>query len=437
MTNYNGICANEYLKEISKSGINYSLSNIRHLMAYLGNVQDTLQIVHVAGTNGKGSVCAYLEAVLHASGYRVGVFSSPAVFNRMEIWRINGRQMTQQELSGFTAKVRKACMQMEKDGLGQPSVFEVETAIAFCYFKQEQCDVVLLEAGLGGAEDATNVIKHPLCSVLTSISKDHMEYLGNTIEQIAAAKAGIIKPGCPCICAVQKPQVYEVLRTAAQTAGSELYLAETADSVFIRDYQYDVSGSRVFLCWDGQDAVVHTKMTGAFQRENIACALETIRLLAKKGFRVTRQSMISGLEKAYIPGRFERIGNQPAFYIDGGHNEGAAQLLEKTVQNCFTNEAIVYIIGVLADKEYQKVLQTMLPYAREVFTVTPDNKRALDGRKLAQVAMRYHPAVTYVADIREAVKRAAGAAGAAGAVLAFGSFSYLRAVRQAVRDEIC
>ncbi len=435
MTNYNGICANEYLEEISKSGIYYDLSNIRHLMQYLGNFQDTLRIVHVAGTNGKGSVCAYLESMLQAQGYRVGVYSSPAVFEPREIWRINGRQMPQEDFVRLTEKVSQACMQMKADGFGQPSVFEVQTAVAFCYFKQEQCDFVLLEAGLGGAKDATNLIQRPLCSVLTSISKDHMEFLGNTLEEIAQAKAGIIKPGCPCICAAQSPQVYEVIRAAAGKAGSEFYLAQDNDCIL--DYAYDASGSKVLLSWDGQETLVHTTMTGLWQKENMACALETIRLFIKKGIQVTRQAVLYGLAHASVPGRFEQLCKKPAFYMDGGHNEGAAQLLKKTVQNCFTNQEIVYIIGVLADKDYKKVLQLMLPYAKAVFTVTPDNQRALDGQKLAQEALRYHPAVTYVPDMGEAVKQAVKAAGETGAVLAFGSFSFLGALRQAVRDEIC
>lgn len=485
--------ARAFIEDTNKYGSILGLANIRNLMGHLGNVQEQLQIIHVAGTNGKGSVCALISGILREAGYRIGVYTSPAVFDDTEIFQIDGVQIPQEAFAELTSDVQAACVQMQKEGLPHPTAFEVETAIAFCYFKREKCDFVVLETGLGGVSDATNLITHPVCSVLASISRDHTAWLGEALAQIAAAKAGIIKPGCPCVTAAQEPEVLAVIRKKAAEMGSELWIA---DDKFIRNYEYDGQGSRFELAEydvqgsrfaqaekdkqesqfersedDGQNVRRQKAccgLTGACQRKNIACALAVIRLLQKRGVFIPRDAVLKGLSKAHMPGRFERIHEKPDFYIDGAHNEGAALFLKETVQNCFTNRRIIYIIGVFKDKEYEKLLQVMLPYAAEVFTVTPNHPRALDGRKLAETAKRYYTAaavltanaaetaggavspanaagasgaavsVSYVPKIADAaaLAAAAAAAGAEGVVLAFGSFSYLGELRQAVKDRL-
>ena len=443
----------------------YSLDAIQNLMAYFGNVQDQLNVIHIAGTNGKGSVGAYISAILSAQGYRTGTYASPAVFDSRETIKINGEQIPKEDFDNIMSDVHKACEKMQQEGFPYPSAFEAETALAFCYFKQQKCDFAVIEAGLGGRDDATNLVKHPVCSVFTSISMDHMNFLGDTLEEIAAAKAGIIKSGCPCVSAEQKPSVLAVLKNAAIQAKSTFYVG---DQACIRNYRYDADGSSFFAEWDLEDGrellQIQSVMTGAFQQENFACALEVIRLLRKQGTEISRDAVETGLCSAYLPGRFEKILDEPAFYIDGGHNEGAAQSLAKTLQHCFPKKKMVYIIGVLADKEYQKVLRDTLPYASQVFTVTPDNPRALDGRVLAEEAARIYKdlksgseldrkldfdpgsdfildfdsgaAVSYVADMHQAVARAINAAGSQGVVLAFGSFSFLKQLRETAVDNI-
>lgn len=429
--------AEAFIRETRKYGMVYGLESIRSLMARLGNVQDQLRILHVAGTNGKGSVCAMLAGILQAAGYRTGVYSSPAVLEPEEIIKVNGKPVPQEIFAELAGKVQTACREMVKEGLPHPTAFEVETAIAFCYFKQEACAYVVLEAGLGGAEDATNLITHPLCSILTSISMDHMEILGHTLEEIAAAKAGIIKPGCPCVSSVQKPEAVQVLQKAAAEQGSEL---RVADASCIRSFSYDEEKS----WFEVTDLLFNLKkvwkgtlgLTGACQKENLACVLEAVKLLREKGIRITREALLTGLAHAHLPGRFEKISREPDFYIDGAHNEGAALCLRETVRSCLAGKGrrIVYIIGVFADKEYEKLLQIMLPDAAQVFTVTPDHPRALSGEALAQLAAKMHPAVSYVPDLAQAAALAAEAAGAGGAVLAFGSFSYLGALKAAVKN---
>lgn len=425
--------AYDFMEDAKQYGSVLGLGNIKNLMGHLGNVQEQLQMIHVAGTNGKGSVCAVTAQILSAAGYRTGVYSSPAVFDHAEIYKIDGDQVPQEIFLESLAKVQAACAKMQEEGLPHPTVFEIETAAAFCLFLQEHCDYVVLETGLGGVLDATNIITRPVCSVITSISRDHMGFLGETLGQIAAAKAGIIKKGCPCVTAPQPPEVFSVIQKKAEEMGSELW---TADADMIGSYEYDGQESRFTL--DSVPCRVHCGLTGAFQQENLACALTAVRVLRKQGVCITDEAVCKGLAQVRMPGRFERICSKPEFYIDGAHNEGAALYLAETVKNCFADRRIVYIIGVLADKEYDKVLEQMLPYAAQVYTVTPENPRALDGRKLAQCvsAMDSSMPVLYVGQIKDAVKLAAAAAGEKGAVLAFGSFFYLRALKQAVKETL-
>lgn len=457
--------ARAFVKETGRYGRVYGLDSIRSLMARLGNVQEQVPCLHAAGTNGKGSVCAMLAAVLQAQGYRTGLYASPAVLEPEEIIKVNGVPVSKENFAKHATAVQKACQDMIKEGLPHPTAFEVETAIAFCYFQAEKCEIALLETGLGGELDATNLITHPVCSILTSVSRDHMAVLGETLQEIAAAKTGIIKPGCPCVTAAQRPEVMEVIRRAAQEKQSGLW---EADSSFISRFVYDghSSGFETAGCGSRESSAEvseyeaqenspelseHEKhgrmlpdlyglhgtlaLTGEFQKENLACVLTAVSLLSQKGYPVSAKAVLEGLSNTHLPGRFDKICEKPDFYIDGAHNEGAALLLGETVRNCFTNRRIVYIIGVLADKEYEKVLQIMLPYAAEVFTITPNDPRALDGRELARLASGYHAAVTYVPKIPDAAVRAVQAAGEDGAVLAFGSFSYLGELKQAVKDQ--
>lgn len=422
--------ARAWIAEAGKYGIVYGLDSIRALMVRLQNVQEQIPVIHVAGTNGKGSVCTMLASILQEAGYRTGLYSSPAVFEPEEIIKVCGKNISREAYAAIATKIQDACEDMVRQGLPHPTSFEIETALAFCYFKEENCEIAVIEAGMGGKLDATNLIKHPVCSVLTSVGRDHMAYLGQTLTQIAQAKAGIMKCGCPCVTVYQKPEVMEVFEKAALACGSMLYIARDA---IIQAFSYDGQGSRFTLnVWEGVDGFL--PLAGTFQKQNLACVLSVVTLLRENGYDISRQALLAGLSNAYLPGRFERIGKAPEFYIDGAHNEAAALRLRETVQAYLAGRRIVYIIGVFADKEYEKLLRVMLPYAAQVFTVTPDHPRALDGRKLVDEVEKFHKKATYVPDISQAAMLASDAAGRDGAVLAFGSFSYLGALRRAEKD---
>ncbi len=419
------------LEQAKARGWVLGLANIRNLMEELGNVQEQLSILHIAGTNGKGSVGAMLESILTEAGLRVGRYSSPAVFFPEEIYRVNQRPISRPERARLLDLVSAAVRRMEQKGQPAPTLFEIETAAAFLWFYQQKCQLVLLETGLGGREDATNVIKQPLCSIFTAISRDHMAYLGDTVEQIAAEKAGIVKQGCPVVTAIQEPAVFAVLSERCAQLGAKLYHAQGQEPEHMR---WESSGFLHFDWGEYQDLAL--SLIGACQPENAICALLCVRCLNELGYCIDEAQLRRGLAQVRWPGRFEIVSHKPLMILDGAHNEAAARQLRRTLELYATNRKIIYIIGVLADKEHQAMLQGMLPLASSVYTVTPDNPRALPGEELCKAAQALHPRVQYMASILQAVQAAAEEARCTdGLVLAFGSLSWLAAAKEAMTAE--
>lgn len=421
--------AREYTEEISRTGSILGLESIENLMRVLGNIQEELSVIHIAGTNGKGSTGTFLSYALMEAGYRVGRYTSPAVFSPLEVWQINGTDISIKDYTSTLSQVKNACDILVSRGMPQPTIFEVETAVAFLYFYQQNCDYVLLETGMGGITDATNVIRHPACSVITSVSMDHMQFLGNTLSDIAKAKAGIIKRNCPVVTVTQSPEVSCILSQTADKMQSKLLVADTQN---VSGIKAGIAGiSYYYTGQNGKQIRMASKMAGGYQIENSLLAAVTL----EQVLLVPLETIAAGMAKAVWPGRFEVLREHPLFLMDGAHNEGAAFKLAKTVENYFTNRPITYIIGVLADKEHEKMLREMLPYAGEVFTVTPANKRALDGRILAEKIEHCHVKAKYCGTIEQAVEQAVLSAGTDGVVLAFGSLSYLGEVKKCLSAE--
>lgn len=426
--------AAEFADSTKKYGSILGLESIRNLMRELGNVQEQLHIIHVAGTNGKGSVCAFLSAALTEAGYRVGRYNSPAVFERREVFRIGETMISKEEYTAVFERVQTACEALKKRGCPHPTVFEVETAAAFLWFYEKKCDLVLLETGMGGETDATNLITHPVCSVLTSIGMDHMQYLGNTIEEIAKVKAGIIKKGCPVVALKQSDSVCEVIKNKAEECDSRCILVEVPQYMQEKPIQkqciqYPVQGTTL---QDAHYGSVHTALGGIWQRENLSLALAVLKLLEESDYSITKEAVQNGIAKTIWHGRYEVLQTEPLFIIDGAHNPIAAKRLKETIEKEFTNREIIYIIGVLADKEHEKMLRLLLPGAKAVFTVTPDSPRALDGEILAKEAQKYADNIWYVPDIGKAVKMAKETAKESDVILAVGSLSYLKEVKKAL-----
>lgn len=420
--------ARKFIEETSKTGSVLGLESIESLMEELGNIQDKLPIIHIAGTNGKGSVGAYLQSIFKEAGLSVARYCSPAVFHPLEVWQYCGENISENEYAKVMSQVKAACDIMVSKGRPMPTVFEVETAAAFVWFYEKKADIVLLEVGMGGQTDATNVIRKPLASVITSISRDHMGFLGDTVEEIAKVKAGIIKQGCPVFSTVQESTVEKLLREKAAMLQAEI--------TFIDNSLSCISEQPGKLEFTYHNQNYKTTLAGIYQLKNAALAIEValylLPLVGKERMKEcdSMEMILAGIEKAHWPGRFEVIGREPLFIIDGAHNEDAAKQLELSVQKCFKNQKLTYIIGVLADKEHEKMLKRMLPYADCVYTVTPNNIRALHAVQLFDEAKKYHDNVTACKSVKEAVIKACALQNP---VLAFGSLSYLGELKDEYR----
>ncbi len=437
MMTYEQAC--DFAKNAAKSGSILGLDSIRRLMEKLSDVQERLPIIHIAGTNGKGSVGAYLASILREAGLHVARYTSPAVFTPLEVFTYDGENITETEYGSVMSQVKDACDIMVSEGRECPTIFEIETAAAFLWFYEKKPDVVLLETGMGGELDATNLITHPLASVITSISMDHMQFLGGTIEAIARAKAGIIKEGCPVYSAPQSDAVRTVLQEAAKERNAPILFTDITGDQITEEKPGRMVFTHVLLT--GERISLTTVMAGTYQVKNAALAADVAFAMLsgqRKGtiaLRKTQQStddvceiIKRGIFQTRWPGRFEVVSEEPLLIMDGAHNEDAAVQLAETVENCFTNTRLTYIIGVLADKEHEKMLEIMLPYARRVYTVTPDNARALDAKSLAKEAAKYCTDVQAAGSVEQALVLALKDREP---VLAFGSLSYLGDLKRA------
>lgn len=424
-----------YLEQLGRSsGMVLGLESIQELMAELGNVQDRLKFIHVAGTNGKGSVCTFLSAILIEAGMQVGTYTSPAVFGRLEQYQVNGKDITEQEFAEVIIEVRRACQRLTAKGKRQPTVFEVETAAAFLYFARRECQIVVLEVGLGGGMDATNIIRNPLLSVITSISIDHTKILGDSLWEIAQAKAGIIKENGQVLAV--KPDQNKVRQVLEEACEKKHAILTYSDEKLAEHIRYEAGGKK--LCFTYKEVgEVELSMSGIYQVQNAVCAIEAVKLLRNTGIFISDDKIRIGLMKARWDGRFSVLCSDPLLALDGAHNIDAAKKLRETLKRGFTNYKIIYIIGVLADKEHEEMLKIMLPLAWKVFTVTPSSPRAMHGEALAREAGKYHEHVRYCSSIKGAADDAFDCARKEEAmILAFGSLSYLKELREILKEKL-
>ena len=409
-----------YMEAIGGYGIVPGLDSIRALCGRIGNPQDTQRFIHVAGTNGKGSVTAYLSTILRCAGYRVGSYVSPTLFSYRERIQVNGRPITQKALCQGVELLRNACDEMQKEGMPHPTSFEVETALGFWYFQKMECDLVVLETGMGGSMDATNVIPPPLAAVLTPISMDHMKFLGSTLGEIAAQKAGIIKTGCYVISARQKEEVMEVIARIAREKHCPL---QTADVDTASQIRYGIERQRFDY---GGYRRLEISLAGKCQIENAVLAVETTKALEKHGICVKEKALRQGLLQTLWPGRFTVVAKKPWFIVDGAHNKAGAEQLAQSLALYFPQKRIIFIMGVLRDKDYTGMLAVTCQYADQIITVTPpENARALPAYDLAVEASLVHPNVTAADSLEEAVEMSYLLAEREDVILSFGSLSYL------------
>lgn len=421
--------ARAFIDNVSMRGSELGLTSVTNLLSMLGNPQDDLKFVHVGGTNGKGSVLAYLASVLAEAGYYVGRYISPTLFSYRERIQINGEYISREDFAELAEMVSDAMQKMQEQNLGLPTVFEVETAISFLYFKKKKCDLVLLEVGMGGRLDATNIIKTPVLTVLTSISMDHMEFLGNTLGEIAWNKAGIMKPGVPCVSAVQEAEASEVIKNEAQKLGCSCVFTDMSK---VSEVSYGLKQQS--FVYDGIGRIV-IHLAGLHQIGNAALALAGIEQLRKCGYLITDEAVQNGMEKTIWRGRFTTICEEPTVIIDGAHNPDAAARLREAVQTYFPDRKKYFIFGVFSDKEYDKIIEITAPLADHIIAIeTPDNPRALPVYELKDAVAKINSSVEAADSIEDAVDRAIAMAEKDDVILIFGSLSFLGRVEQAVKQ---
>lgn len=365
--------AQNYLEKVrSQKGIVLGLDTMRHLMAKLNNPQDKVKFIQVAGTNGKGSTAAYLTSILSEAGIKVGRYTSPAVFSSTEQYFACGSCISESEYAKGVTAVAEAAASLEGE---TPTAFEQETALAFWYFAKKGCELAILEAGLGGDMDATNIVTTTVCSIITSISMDHCRILGNKISEIAAHKAGIIKPGAPVICIEQKEDAMEPIRAAAKAADTPLYEVHRDE---VRQIFSDKRESIVFF---REFENLHLKMLGSCQPENAALAVQAASVLSRS-YPIEKKHIYDGIEKTRWGGRFELHSGSPDIILDGAHNPDGIRRLRESVNQMFGAVPICYVCGVLADKDYEKEIEILFGRASNVFTVTPPSPRAMKSTDL-------------------------------------------------------
>lgn len=380
-----------YINQISsfRSTTTLGLFRIQQLLKRMGNPQKQLKCIHVAGTNGKGSACAMLQSILTQSGYKTALYTSPHLIKYNERYQIDGICISDEKFAQEVCYVKKYYIQMIDEGFEAPTLFEFLTAICFHYFAQEAVDVVLLETGLGGLSDATNIIENPLLCLIMSIGMDHMEFLGNTIEKIAVEKAGIIKQNCTVVLYPQKNLVYNKIADICKQKQSPLYdlqnnvkikillqnLEKTLFSVSTKYFQYDM---------------VNLSLLGEYQIQNCITVLLACHVLKQRGLHLTKQTILSGIQKTNWQGRMEIIQHHPIVILDGAHNIDGITMLAHSIKKYFKHKKITLLIGVLREKEYQKMIDIILPIVDTVVLTEPMSNRKLDIEKLEKTTLYFH-----------------------------------------------
>lgn len=411
-----------YIKYTDTLGSVLGLEIIKELLRRLGDPQDKIKVIHIAGTNGKGSICAFLDKILENAGYKVGRYISPTIFTYLERFQIDGKYMDEDTFAVYLERVKSVADAMVADGLDRPTSFETETAIAFCYFMDMDVDILLLETGMGGSLDATNVCKRPLCTIIASISMDHMRFLGNTLKEIYSQKLGIMKNDIPCI---SYPVDEELLPQWIEkceknkTSGSSVMISKGDIKILncgLDGSEFLYKGERYSL-----------SVPGIYQIYNSAVAVETAYALQNMKYDLKKVNIVQGLADTMWKGRFQKLMDRPMVYVDGAHNPGGWRSLRKNIDTYFAGKDLIYVCGVFKDKDYMKMLDIMMPGAKCFIAVQPDNPRALSNKELGKLAKTYIDSVYVQDDIDEAVRKAIRKAEDMDdpVVIIFGSLSFI------------
>lgn len=411
--------AMEFLRNLTKFGFNFGLGRIEELLKRLGNPHGKLNVIHVGGTNGKGSTSTMIAAILQAKGFKTGIFTSPHLHSYCERYRINGKEIGQERIAELLTHLRPHLENMVAEGFEHPTEFEVSTALGFLYFFEEQVDFLVLEVGLGGAIDSTNVVL-PLVSVITNVAMDHMDYLGNNVKEIAEIKSGIIKPGMPAVTAAEDPEALTVIREACRRKGCKLIEVG-------RDIIWKITESTT----EGQEFDLKTpetvyerlfiRLVGQHQVINAATAVAAIQALEEHGYTFDKRIIRDGLAYAVWPARLEMVSRRPRVLLDGAHNLHGAMALKSALSDVFSYDNLILVFGMLGDKEREKVVAQLAPLARAVVVTRPNSPRAGDWEKIADEVRKYIDEVYLIENIHQAVQKGMSIAGTNDLVCVTGS----------------
>ncbi len=414
----------EYIHSVFWKGSIPGLSRTTQLLEKMGNPQNDLKFVHIAGTNGKGSTAAMTASILRKAGCCTGLYTSPYIYTFHERMQVDGQNISDDELVAITEFVKPLADSMAQS----PTEFELVTCIAFEFFKRRGCDIVVLEVGMGGELDSTNVIPTPEVAVITNIGLDHTDYLGSTLEEIALTKAGIFKAGGDAVVYRGTPGVEAVFEAVCAERNVKL---KKADFASIKPISHGLDG-QVFDCGGYENLQI--PLLGEHQMKNAAVVLAIIETLTQKGFPISRQNIYDGLRAVSWPGRFDIVSRQPLFIIDGGHNPQCIEALVKNIGDYLAGKRVVALTGVLADKDYGDMYRPVMPLVEQFVCVTPPNPRRLLAQELAQHLTRAGAKATACEEIADGVKMAVELAGEDGAVLCFGSLYTIGDIKAALDE---
>jgi dihydrofolate synthase/folylpolyglutamate synthase len=387
----------DYLYRLEKFGMIFGLTQVEKILNAIGNPHKEIQVIHIGGTNGKGSTAAMMSSILQKEGYQVGLYTSPHLIRFTERIKVDGKEIEEEEVATLAGWMRK---EIEAAGIPSPfTFFDFTTAMALHYFKQRLVDLAILEVGLGGRLDSTNVVD-PLISIITNIAKDHEKYLGKSILKIAREKAGIIKKGKPLITAATQPQVLRLFSKVCQEKGSPYFrVGKEFRYVRAEDGDFDYEGLNRKL-WS-----IHLNLKGFHQVINATTALGAMEVLEDLGYRVSTDAMIDGLREVDWSGRLEMVSSSPRVILDGAHNPAGALVLKESLEKEFEYQHLILLIGIMKDKDIQSMLHLLAPLADHIILTQPHTDRATPPSLLKKALGQNGEKAEIAEDLKEAIER--------------------------------
>ena len=413
-----------YIHSVCWKGSIPGLGRTQELLEKMGNPEKKLKFVHIAGTNGKGSTAAMTASILRKAGYRTGLYTSPYIYRFHERIQVDGVEISDEELAEITEYVKPLADSMAQS----PTEFELVCCIAFEYFYRKKCEIVVLEVGMGGAWDATNVIEVPEVAVITNIGLDHTEYLGDTVEKIAETKSGIFKPHGHAVVYRSTPSVEAVYERVCAERDVSLRKADF-EGLVLKAHTLE---GQVFDCGSRKNLVL--PLLGDHQLHNASVVLSIADTLIGEGWKISEQNIYDGIRDVRWPGRFDIVCRKPLFIIDGGHNPQCIEALVKNIRDYLAGKKVIALTGVLADKDYADMYKPVMPLVDRFVCITPPNPRKLEAEQLARYLRQAGAQAQASESILDGVKKAMDLAGKDGVVLCFGSLYSIGGIRDALKD---